>query len=78
MSGIIFFLVRLCDNSLLVLKMHFKVILWQAKRSKGFPDRNSCPEGFCKKDVLRNFTKFAGKHLSQSLFFNKASGLQPY
>ena len=25
----------------------------------------------CKKDVLRNFTKFTGKHLCQSLFFNK-------
>ena len=24
-----------------------------------------------KKGVLRNFTKFAGKHLCQSLFFNK-------
>ena len=28
-----------------------------------------------KKDVLRNFTKFTGKHLCQSLFFNKAAGL---
>ena len=26
---------------------------------------------FCKKDVLRNFAKFTGKHLCQSLFFNK-------
>ena len=26
---------------------------------------------FYKKGVLRNFTKFTGKHLSQSLFFNK-------
>ena len=25
----------------------------------------------CKKGVLRNFTKFTGKHLCQSLFFNK-------
>ena len=30
-----------------------------------------------KKDVLRNFTKFIGKHLCQSLFFNKVSGLRP-
>ena len=29
---------------------------------------------FCKKSVLKNFTKFTGKHLSQSLFFNKVSG----
>ena len=30
-----------------------------------------------KKGVLTNFTKFKGKHLSQSLFFNKAAGLRP-
>ena len=28
-----------------------------------------------KKGVLRNFTKFTGKHLCQSFFFNKAVGL---
>ena len=28
-----------------------------------------------KKGVLRNFTKFTGKHLCQSLFFNKAASL---
>ena len=30
-----------------------------------------------KKAVLRNFTKFIGKHLCQSLFFNKVAGLRP-
>ena len=30
--------------------------------------RNSHPKVFCKKVVLRNFTKFTGKHLCQSLF----------
>ena len=30
-----------------------------------------------KKGVLRNFTKFAGKHLYQSLFFNKVADLRP-
>ena len=30
-----------------------------------------------KKGVLSNFTKFTGKHLCQSLFFNKVSGLSP-
>ena len=29
------------------------------------------PEVFCKKGVLRNLTKFTGKHVCQSLFFNK-------
>ena len=28
-----------------------------------------------RKDALRNFTKFTGKHLCQSLFFNKVAGL---
>ena len=52
--------------------------------------RSSCPEVFCKKDVLRNFTKFTGKRLcqgnkvtyhlflnflSQSLFFIKKETL---
>ena len=26
-------------------------------------------EVFCKKGILRNFAKFTGKHLCQSLFF---------
>ena len=30
-----------------------------------------------KKGVLKRFTKFAGKHLCQSLFFNKIGGLRP-
>ena len=33
------------------------------------------PELLCKKGVLRDFTKFAGKYLCQSLFFNKVAGL---
>ena len=31
----------------------------------------------CKKGVLRNFTKFTGKHLCQGLFFNEVAGLRP-
>ena len=34
------------------------------------------PEVFCKKVVLRNFEKFTGKHLCQSLFFSKVAGLR--
>ena len=33
------------------------------------------PEAFWKKGVPRNFAKFIGKHLSQSLFLNKVAGL---
>ena len=29
---------------------------------------------FCKKDVLKDFAKFTGKHLFQNLFLNKAAG----
>ena len=32
---------------------------------------------FCKKGVLRSFTKLIGKHLCQSLFFNKVADLRP-
>ena len=39
--------------------------------------RSSRPEMFYKKGALRNFTKFTGKHLCQSLFFNKVAGLRP-
>ena len=30
----------------------------------------------CEKGVLRNFTKFTGKHLCQGLFFNKLRDLR--
>ena len=33
------------------------------------------PEVFCKNGVLRNLAKFIGKHLCQSLYFNKVAGL---
>ena len=38
--------------------------------------RNGPPEVFCKKDILTNFAKFTGKHLCQSLFFNKVVDLR--
>ena len=37
-------------------------------------DRNNRTEVFCKKDAVKNFAKFTGKHLSQSLFFIKLLG----
>ena len=37
--------------------------------------RSSHPGVFCRKGVLRNFAKFTGKHLCQSLFFNKKETL---
>ena len=35
--------------------------------------RSSRPVVFCKKDVLRSFAKFTGKHLCQRLFFNNVA-----
>ena len=49
-----------------------QMILFQMRNS-----RSSRPKVFCKKGVLRNFTKFTGKHLCQSLFFNNVAGLRP-
>ena len=34
------------------------------------------PEVFFKKDVLKNFANFTGRHLCWSLFFNKVTGLR--
>ena len=39
-------------------------------------DISSRLEVLCKKGVPRNFAKFTGKHLSQSIFFNKVTGLK--
>ena len=36
-------------------------------------NRSSHPEVFCEKGVLRNFTKFTGRHLCESFFFNKVT-----
>ena len=33
-------------------------------------------EVFYRKGVFKNFAKFTGKHLCQSLFFDKVAGLQ--
>ena len=50
-----------------------KIYQLEKKRS----NRSSLSKVFCKKGVLKNFTKFTGKHLCQSLFFNKVAGLRP-
>ena len=42
----------------------------QFKKEKG-----SRPEVFCKKGILRNFAKFTGKHLCQSLLLIKLQAL---
>ena len=39
-------------------------------------NRSSHPVVFCKKGVLKNFTKFIGKQLCQSLFLSKVASLR--
>ena len=41
--------------------------------TKGRSSHQKCS---MKKDVLKNFTKFTGKHLCQSLFLNKVAGFR--
>ena len=39
---------------------------------------SSRPNMFCKKGVVKNFSKFTRKHLSQRLFSNKVAGCGVY
>ena len=53
---------KICDS----------VIIRKLKVLPGLYNQKQPPEVFCKKkSVLRSFAKFTGKHLHQSLFFNK-------
>ena len=55
----------------------FKKTLVITTNLTNYLTRSSHPEVFCIKGVVRNLTKFTGKHLCQSLSFNKAAGLRP-
>ena len=43
----------------------------------GYNGKNSFPEVFRKKGVLKNLAKFTVKHLLQSLLFNEVADLRP-
>ena len=58
-----FFVASILSSSLTSSK--FKICI-------GTDGQKQPPGVFYKKGVLRNFVKFTGKHLCQSLFFNKA------
>ena len=45
-----------------------KKILLEDENNNFLLFRSSRPEVFCKKAVLKNFAKFTGKHLRQSIF----------
>ena len=51
--------------------------LLSSETSLSYSERSSHPEVFCTKDFLKNFAKFAGKHLCQSHFFNKVADFRP-
>ena len=51
-------------------------LLQKIDKNKSFLKKQP-PEGFCKKGILKNSTKFTRKHLCWSLFFNKVSDLRP-
>ena len=63
------------DNSFLKLSTHI------FNKSKDKDDittnRSSHWRRSVKNGVLRNFVKFTGKHLCQSLFFHKVAGMRP-
>ena len=54
-------------------KIRRTIIIEFKERSK----KKQPPEVFCEKSVLRNFTKFTGKHLCKGLFFNQVACLRP-
>ena len=65
---------------MLIIRLVFEAIMMVFKTSQETAVfvqvyRSSRPELFCKYGVPRNFVKLTGKHLCQSLFFNK--GLRP-
>ena len=51
------------------------ILLKEAGIKSPISDRSSHHRCSVRKGVLGNFTKFTGKHLCQSLFFNKVAGL---
>ena len=59
------------------------IAIWRGQLNDGLEQflisiyRSSHHRCFLWKDILRNFVKFTGKHLSHSLFLNKVAGLRP-
>ena len=53
------------------------IFLILRSRDYNYSYKKQPPKVLYKKGVLRNFTKFTGKHLFQSLFFNKVAGMRP-
>ena len=58
---------------------HSAWLLFLSKKSNFWNLKATSSHQWCsvRKSVLRNFVKFTGKHLCQSLFYNKVAGLRP-
>ena len=54
----------------------FTFCCWRLEQKCSLNRRS--PEVYCKKGVLKNFAKFTGKHLCQSLFFKKETLAQMF
>ena len=63
---------KICIRKLFI---HFRSMFYFYNPENVRNYRSRSQEVFCKKGVYRNFAKFTGKHLCQSLFFNKVAGL---
>ena len=50
------------------LQILFSVSAKRLFFSQNVSVRSGCPEVFCKRVVLKNFAKFTGKHLCESVF----------
>ena len=69
-------LTPICSNMIIkILKLKLATES-SFKSNIRFLNRSSRPQMFCKKGALKNFEKFTGKHLNQSLFFNKVADLR--
>ena len=68
---------NICERLLLHITQNYWVISWFRANSIVLHTTYRSSHWRCpvKKAVLRNFTKFLGKHLCQRIFFNKVAGL---
>ena len=73
--------VKICIYIKVYLRMHFQAFRLFFSTiylvSIIYLFRSSRPKVYCKKGVLGKFAKFTGKHLCQTLFFNKVADLRP-
>ena len=64
-------------NSLKPFKFEPKTNIGDINSSSSDDEVEDIEYKVCEKGVFRNFAKFTGKHLCQSLCFNKVAGVRP-